>query len=54
MIIIHIIVVVIVVVIVVAEKLWTNVLCGVTAGVISSSMANPTDVLKVRVDLEEK
>ena len=25
----------------------TNILCAVTAGVVSSAMANPTDVLKV-------
>lgn len=30
-----------------AETLFTNVLCGITAGVVSSSLANPTDVLKV-------
>lgn len=31
------------------ESLAINVGCGVTAGVISSSIANPTDVLKVRL-----
>ena len=30
------------------ETLLTNVACGVVSGVISSSIANPTDVLKVR------
>lgn len=29
------------------ETLLTNVMCGVLSGVISSSIANPTDVLKV-------
>ena len=29
------------------ETLGKNVICGVVAGVVSSSMANPTDVLKV-------
>lgn len=29
------------------ETLLTNVACGVLSGVISSSIANPTDVLKV-------
>lgn len=33
------------------ETLALNVLCGVTAGVISSSIANPTDVLKVRMQV---
>ncbi len=32
---------------VVDEKLLPNVFCGIVAGVVSSSMANPTDVLKV-------
>ncbi|KAB7506986.1 Brain mitochondrial carrier protein 1 [Armadillidium nasatum] len=41
------------------EKLGINVFCGITAGVISSIIANPTDVLKVRLqsgrgDLKEK
>lgn len=31
------------------ETLLTNVVCGVLSGVISSSIANPTDVLKVAV-----
>ncbi|KAK7486487.1 hypothetical protein BaRGS_00022288 [Batillaria attramentaria] len=31
------------------ETLAVNVICGVTAGVVSSSIANPTDVLKVRM-----
>ena len=29
------------------ETLGKNVLCGIVAGVVSSSFANPTDVLKV-------
>lgn len=31
------------------ETLLTNVMCGVLSGVISSSIANPTDVLKVAI-----
>ncbi|XP_029648341.1 kidney mitochondrial carrier protein 1 isoform X1 [Octopus sinensis] len=31
------------------ETLATNVFCGVVAGIVSSSIANPTDVLKVRM-----
>lgn len=31
------------------EKLLPNIGCGVIAGVVSSSIANPTDVLKVRM-----
>ncbi|KAG7169732.1 Kidney mitochondrial carrier protein 1-like [Homarus americanus] len=31
------------------ERLGINVFCAVTAGVVASSMANPTDVLKVRL-----
>jgi len=31
------------------ETLATNVFCGVVAGILSSTMANPTDVLKVRM-----
>lgn len=31
------------------ETLLTNVACGVLSGVISSSIANPTDVLKVGI-----
>lgn len=30
------------------ETLLINVICGVVSGVISSALANPTDVLKVR------
>ncbi|XP_015918569.2 kidney mitochondrial carrier protein 1 isoform X2 [Parasteatoda tepidariorum] len=36
------------------ETLFKNVLCGVTAGVIGASIANPTDVLKVRLQAENK
>lgn len=41
------------------ERLGINVFCAVTAGVVSSAMANPTDVLKVRLqsgrsDFKEK
>lgn len=31
------------------ETLWINVICGVSAGIISSAICNPTDVLKVRM-----
>lgn len=31
-----------------------NVFCGVVSGVLSSSLANPTDVLKVKLNAEEK
>lgn len=31
------------------ETLLTNVICGILSGVISSTIANPTDVLKVAV-----
>ncbi|XP_076018499.1 kidney mitochondrial carrier protein 1-like isoform X1 [Genypterus blacodes] len=34
------------------ETLLTNVACGVLAGVISSSIANPTDVLKIRMQAQ--
>ncbi|XP_022088031.1 kidney mitochondrial carrier protein 1-like [Acanthaster planci] len=34
------------------ETLPVNVLCGVAAGVIASSIANPTDVLKVRMQAQ--
>lgn len=34
------------------EKLITNVFCGIIAGVISSCIANPTDVLKVRMQAQ--
>lgn len=30
------------------ETMVINVFCGVVSGVLSSSLANPTDVLKVR------
>lgn len=35
------------------ETLLTNVMCGVLSGVISSSIANPTDVLKVDICTHE-
>ncbi|EFX82458.1 mitochondrial uncoupling protein Bmcp-like [Daphnia pulex] len=31
------------------EDMMTNIFCGVIAGVVSSAIANPTDVLKVRM-----
>ncbi|KAJ8255741.1 hypothetical protein COCON_G00196050 [Conger conger] len=34
------------------ETLIMNVLCGVLSGVISSSIANPTDVLKIRMQAQ--
>jgi len=34
------------------EKLWSNVVCGIIAGVVSSSIANPTDVLKIRMQAQ--
>ncbi|XP_072361052.1 brain mitochondrial carrier protein 1 [Scyliorhinus torazame] len=34
------------------ETLFVNVLCGILAGVISSSIANPTDVLKIRMQAQ--
>uniref|UniRef100_A0AAX7UE08 Solute carrier family 25 member 30 n=1 Tax=Astatotilapia calliptera TaxID=8154 RepID=A0AAX7UE08_ASTCA len=34
------------------ETLLTNVLCGILSGVISSSIANPTDVLKIRMQAQ--
>lgn len=33
------------------EHVWTNILCATAAGVISSTVANPTDVLKVRMQV---
>ncbi|XP_010777032.1 brain mitochondrial carrier protein 1 [Notothenia coriiceps] len=34
------------------ETLLTNVVCGVLAGVVSSTIANPTDVLKIRMQAQ--
>ncbi|XP_069020695.1 kidney mitochondrial carrier protein 1-like isoform X1 [Embiotoca jacksoni] len=34
------------------ETMLTNMLCGVLSGVISSSIANPTDVLKIRMQAQ--
>jgi len=36
------------------ETLATNVVCGVVAGITSSTIANPTDVLKVRMQARGK
>ncbi|XP_054717931.1 kidney mitochondrial carrier protein 1-like [Uloborus diversus] len=36
------------------ETLFTSVLCGITAGVIGSAIANPTDVLKVRLQAHKE
>lgn len=34
------------------ETMVINVFCGVVSGVLSSSLANPTDVLKVRREMK--
>ncbi|NXG06015.1 KMCP1 protein, partial [Sakesphorus luctuosus] len=34
------------------ETLMINILCGILSGVISSSIANPTDVLKIRMQAQ--
>lgn len=34
------------------ERVWANVLCAVTAGAVSSAIATPTDVLKVRMQVD--
>ncbi|XP_048400717.1 brain mitochondrial carrier protein 1 [Stegostoma tigrinum] len=34
------------------ETLLVNVLCGILAGVVSSTIANPTDVLKIRMQAQ--
>ncbi|XP_046808958.1 mitochondrial uncoupling protein Bmcp isoform X2 [Lucilia cuprina] len=36
------------------ERVWGNVLCAAAAGAISSAIANPTDVLKVRMQVHGK
>lgn len=36
------------------ERVWANVLCAVVAGAISSAIATPTDVLKVRMQVHGK
>ncbi|XP_014678335.1 PREDICTED: kidney mitochondrial carrier protein 1-like [Priapulus caudatus] len=36
------------------NTLLTSVICGIVAGVVSSSFANPTDVLKVRMQASNK
>ncbi|XP_076043337.1 uncoupling protein Bmcp mitochondrial isoform X2 [Oratosquilla oratoria] len=36
------------------ERLGINVFCAITAGMVSSAMANPTDVLKVRMQSGKK
>lgn len=36
------------------ERVWGNVLCAVTAGAVSSAIATPTDVLKVRMQVHGK
>ncbi|XP_017473705.1 PREDICTED: kidney mitochondrial carrier protein 1 [Rhagoletis zephyria] len=37
-----------------AERVWANILCAATAGAVSSAIANPTDVLKVRMQVHGK
>ncbi|XP_067647645.1 mitochondrial uncoupling protein Bmcp [Eurosta solidaginis] len=37
-----------------AEHVWANILCAATAGAVSSAIANPTDVLKVRMQVQGK
>ncbi|XP_039965513.1 mitochondrial uncoupling protein Bmcp-like isoform X1 [Bactrocera tryoni] len=37
-----------------AERVWANILCAATAGAVSSAIANPTDVLKVRMQVQGK
>ena len=36
------------------ERIWANILCAAAAGAISSAIANPTDVLKVRMQVHGK
>ncbi|XP_037940184.1 mitochondrial uncoupling protein Bmcp isoform X2 [Teleopsis dalmanni] len=36
------------------ERVWGNILCAAAAGTISSAIANPTDVLKVRMQVHGK
>ncbi|XP_054734261.1 mitochondrial uncoupling protein Bmcp [Anastrepha obliqua] len=37
-----------------AERVWANILCAATGGAVSSAIANPTDVLKVRMQVHGK
>uniref|UniRef100_A0A1A9X0C5 Uncharacterized protein n=1 Tax=Glossina brevipalpis TaxID=37001 RepID=A0A1A9X0C5_9MUSC len=37
-----------------SERIWSNILCAASAGAISSAIANPTDVLKVRMQVHGK
>lgn len=37
-----------------SERVWSNILCAAAAGAISSAIANPTDVLKVRMQVHGK
>ncbi|XP_004522222.1 mitochondrial uncoupling protein Bmcp isoform X1 [Ceratitis capitata] len=37
-----------------SERVWANILCAATAGAVSSAIANPTDVLKVRMQVHGK
>lgn len=36
------------------EYVWGNIMCAVLAGAVSSAIANPTDVLKVRMQVKGK
>lgn len=37
-----------------SAQVWANIICATAAGVISSTVANPTDVLKVRMQVHGK
>ncbi|XP_034483433.1 mitochondrial uncoupling protein Bmcp [Drosophila innubila] len=37
-----------------SERVWSNIICAAGAGAISSAIANPTDVLKVRMQVHGK
>ncbi|GAB0095475.1 Mitochondrial uncoupling protein Bmcp [Sergentomyia squamirostris] len=37
-----------------SERVWANVVCAVTAGAVSSAIANPTDVIKVRMQVDSR
>ncbi|TDG43969.1 hypothetical protein AWZ03_009604 [Drosophila navojoa] len=37
-----------------SERVWSNIICAASAGAISSAIANPTDVLKVRMQVHGK
>ncbi|KAL7734857.1 hypothetical protein ACLKA6_011136 [Drosophila palustris] len=37
-----------------SERVWSNIICAAGAGAVSSAIANPTDVLKVRMQVHGK